>query len=191
VRIQRVIPFVFGLCLLTLGNGCATKALWQNGNLEAWNQAAADPRLSLYASKEPADVLVLYDEYHERSDATRTRAYWLNENQKLLEQHQAPHFVSANAAIALTALPVFPASTNLISLPPAYAIVATNGQSFTLHLEDGAVESHDLPVYNDHKGKIEKFALTPLATAADATILAGFLGYLYLGGVNSNYNPSY
>jgi len=40
--------------------------------------------------------------------------------------------------------------------------------------------THDLPFYNDQKGKVEKFALTPLATAADITIVGGFLGYCWL-----------
>lgn len=40
-----------------------------------------------------------------------------------------------------------------------------------------------MPFYNDQKGKIEKFALTPLATAADITIVGGVVGYWYLDGL--------
>jgi hypothetical protein len=183
MRIQRVILFVFGLILLAVGNGCATHALWKNDNLEAWNEPATDPHLRLFASKQPNDVLVVYDEYSERNDATHTRAYWLNQNQKLIDNRRAPHFVNADNAAGRTAIPVFTVSTNEVNLIPPYALVSTNGQSFALHLSGSAVESHDLPFYNDQKGKVEKLALMPLANVADVTILGGILGYIYLQGL--------
>jgi hypothetical protein len=191
MKTQYIIPFIFGLILLTLANGCTTQALWQNENLEAWKQPATSPNLRLFAAKQPDDILVVYDEYSERSGATHTRAYWLNQNQKRIDERHAPHFVDANNSLGCTAVPVVLASTNQIAFPLPYAVVATNGQFFTLHLNNGTIEPHDLPCYNDHKGKIEKFALTPLATAADVTIVGGFLGYLYLGGLNAGNNPSY
>jgi hypothetical protein len=181
MRIQSIIPFVFGLCLLTLGNGCATKALWENSNLEAWKEPATNPNLRLFAAKQPNDILIVYDEYSERSDATHTRAYWLNQNQKLIDERHAPHFVDPNSAVGCTAIPVLFVSTNGMNLPtPPYALLATNRQSFTLHLSDATAESHDLPFYNDQKGKVEKVALTPLANAADLTIVGGVFGYIFL-----------
>jgi len=180
MRIQRIIPLVFGLCLLTLGNGCATKALWETDGLEAWKQPTSDPGLRLFAAKQSDDILVVYDEYSERNDSLHRRAYWLNKNQKTIDDRRAPHFVDLNASAGCAAVPVVLASTNQITLPPPYAVVATNGQSFTLHLGNGLSESHDLPCYNDHKGKVEKLALMPIANVADATILGGFLGYFYL-----------
>jgi hypothetical protein len=186
MRTLRVIPFAFGLCLLILGNGCATKALWENNNLEAWKEPADSPNLRLFTAKQPADILVVYNEYSERSDKTYTRAYWLKENQKLINDRHSPHFVSTNVSAGCVAVPVILAGTNQITLAPPYAVVATNGQSFTLYLDSGTTESHDLPIYNDQKGKIEKFALTPLATAADITILGGVLGYCWLQGAASS-----
>lgn len=187
MRVQSIIPFVFGLCLLTLGNGCATKALWESGDLEAWKQPATNPNLRLFAAKQPNNILVVYDEYSERSDASHTRAYWLNQNQKLIADRRAPHFVDPRSAAGCAAIPVLFISTNEINLPtPPYALLATNSQSFTLHLSPDAVESHDLPFYNDQKGKVEKFALTPLATAADITIVGGILGYCWLEGAASS-----
>jgi len=186
MRTQRIILFVFGLCLLTLGNGCATKALWQNGNLEAWKEPATNPNLHLFAAKQAADILVVYDEYSERSDATHARAYWLKDNQKLIDNRHPPHFVSTNASVGCVAVPVVLAGRNQMTLPSPYAVVATNGQSFTLYLQDGTIEPHDLPFYNDRKGKVEKIALTPLANAADITILGGVLGYCWLEGAASS-----
>lgn len=143
MKTQPQIPFVFALFLLTIGNGCATKALWQNGNLEAWKQPATNPTLRLFAAKQSNDILVVYDEYSERNDATHTRAYWLIENQKLIDDRHAPHFVNPNLAADCSAIPVFPVSSNEMNLPaPPYALLATNSQSFTLHLP-GSVESYN------------------------------------------------
>jgi len=180
MKLQSIIPFVCGLCLSTLANGCVTKALWEGNGLEAWKQPADNPNLRLFAAKQPNDILVVYDEYSERSDATHTRAYWLNQNQQLIDTRHAPHFVDPNTAVGCAAIPVFPASTSGVNLPPSYALIATNNQSFTLHAHDGATESHDLPFYNDRKGKVEKLALTPLANAADLTIVGGIIGYACL-----------
>lgn len=181
MRIQRIIPFVFGLCLLTLGNGCATKALWENGSLEAWKQPATDPNLRLFTAKK--GILVVYDEYSERSDATHTRAYWLNQNQKLIEDRHAPHFVDPGSAAGCAAIPLLSASANETRLSPPYAVQATDSQSFTLHLPDGSTEEYNLPFYNDQKGKMEKVALTPLANVADLTIVGGVVGYFVLEGM--------
>jgi hypothetical protein len=181
MQTKYIVRLVFGLAVLILGNGCVTKHLWESSELEDWNQPAANSNLRVYQAEPKKDVLVIYDEYCERSDATRTRAYWLNENQKLISDRAMPHFVSTNSASGLTAVPVLLATTDQTQLPPLpYAIVETNGSSFTIHADGGTLGSHDLPVYNDRKGKVEKFVLTPLATTADLTIVGGFVGYLYL-----------
>jgi hypothetical protein len=178
---------LLAMCLV-LGNGCVTKHLWESGDLEAWNQPAANPNLHIFQATPGNDLLVVYDEYGERRDAARTRAYWLNENQKLTDQHRMPHFVSTNSISCLTAVPVLLAATNQTQMPtPPYAMVETNGQSFTLYSDSGTASQHDLPVYNDGKGKVEKFVLTPLATGADLTIVGGVIGYFCLEGLASSH----
>ena len=193
MKTKPILQLVFGMFLLILGNGCATSALWKNDNLEAFNQPNSNPNIRIFASKTHSDMLVLYDEYSERKDAAHTRAYWLNENEKLLEQRHMAHFVSTNSIFSLTPIPVMPATTNHIdSPPPPYAQIEFDQQSFTLFLDDHSQAGpYNLPVYNDGKGKVEKFALTPLATAADITIVGGLLGYFWLGGLASGYNSSY
>jgi len=53
-----------------------------------------------------------------------TRAYWLNENQKLIDDRAMPHFVSTNCASGLTTVPVLLAAIDQTQLPPLpYAIV--------------------------------------------------------------------
>jgi hypothetical protein len=178
---KHIVQFAFGLFLIALTNGCVTHALWENGNLEAWIQPAANPHLRLFAAKPPGDLLVVYDEYAERHDVTRTRAFWFNENEKLLAKHHMPHFSSTNSAAGLASVPVLLTGTNQSSFPPPpYAIVDITGQSFTLYLNDGDTASYDLPYYNDGNGKVEKFVLTPAAVTADATIVGSFIGLLYL-----------
>jgi hypothetical protein len=183
MKTKRIVPYVFGLFLLLLGNGCVTQKLWENDNLESWNEPAPNPRVGLFVDNQKGDMLVVYDELSERHSVTHTRAYWLNENEKLLEQRHAPHFVSTNLASALVPIPVLLVTTNQIAFPPPpYALVETNGRSFTLHL-DRDQNTYDLPNYNDGKGKVEKFALTPLANVADISIVGGVLGYYILQGM--------
>ena len=191
MKLQPIIPLVFGLCLLTLGNGCVTKALWEGNGLEAWKQPDANPDLRLFAAKQPADILVIYNEYNERSGATRTRAYWLTQNDKIIRDGHGPHFVDPNSAAGCAAIPVFLATTNDVNLSPPYALLATNGLSFTLHSPTGSAASYELPYYNDGKGKYEKFVMTPLATAADITIVGAIIGYIYAEGQTGGYNSAY
>lgn len=193
-HIVRFLP----LLLLTLGSGCATNALWNNGNLEAIKEPASNVNLHLFDSKRQNDLLVVYDEYSERNDGIHTRAYWLNENETLMKQRHAPHFVNTNLLRDLPSVPVFSqrlsSETNLMQM--FYAVVATNQQSFTLYSGNHEIGSHDLPFYNDGKGRVEKIALTPIAVTADLTIIGGvvviFCGYWYAASKSSTpiyYSP--
>jgi len=179
--IVRLLP----LLLLTLVSSCATKALWNNGNLEAIKEPASNVNFRLFDSKRKNDLLVIYDEYSERNDGIHTRAYWLNENEMLINQRHAPHFVNTNLMRNLPSVPVFhasaPSETNLTQ--PLYAIVATNQQSFTLYSGNREISSYDLPFYNDGKGRVEKIALTPIAVTADLTIIGGYIGVWCLYGL--------
>jgi hypothetical protein len=173
------------LLLLTLGNGCATQALWNNGRMEAVKEPANNVSLRLFDSKRQNDLLVVYDEYSERNDGIHTRAYWLNENEMRVNQRRAPHFTNTNLMQNLPSVPVFytsaPSETNLTQA--LYAIVATNQQSFTLYSGNREISSYDLPFYNDGKGRVEKIALTPIAVTADLTIIGGYIGVWGLYGL--------
>ena len=191
MKTKYIIQCVFALFLLILGNGCVTYALWHNDKLEAWNEPAPNPNLRIFVSNPHGDMLVVYDESSGRSGATHTRAYWLNENEELLERGRSPRFIGTNAVSSLTPIPVIPATTNHVDYPPPpFARIEFDTNSFTLFLagDDQGCPYH-LPVYNDGKGKVEKIALTPLANVADATLVAGFLGCLYLWGMSGG--PSY
>jgi hypothetical protein len=170
--------------LMALTGGCATKALWHNGKLDACNEPAGKLNLRLFEAKTQTNLLVVYNEFSERNEGVHTRAYWLEENQTRVGQHLAPHFTGANAGRNLAVVPVYyapiPAEKNL---PRSLcAVVATNQQCFTLYLEDRAIGTHDLPVYNDGKGQAERIALTPVAVAADVVLVGSVVGWIWLVG---------
>jgi hypothetical protein len=189
---------LFSPLLLALAGGCVTKALWDNEALEACRVPADKLNLRLFEGAPQTNLLVLYDEYSERNDAVHTRAYWLKDNQTQVDQHVRPHFAPFNSKDHLPSVPVFydpiPAG---MDLPHGLcAVVATNKQSFTLYVDNQAVGSHSLPVYNDGKGRIEKIALTPVAVTADLTVVGGCIAYLYVAANTEqanegNYSPIY
>jgi hypothetical protein len=166
---------------LVLASGCMTQKLWTNGTLETWNQPAANPNLHLFAAAQKQDVLVVYDEYSERHDATHARAYGMKENDKLINDRRKPHFVSTTAANGLKTVPILSDSTDPHALQvEQYALVCNDGQAFKLCSGTADFGSHSLPVYNDHVGKMEKAALTPVTATADLTIVGGIAGLIYL-----------
>jgi len=183
ISIVRQQLLILALLLPLLTGGCATHALWTEAQLDDWNEPATDSKLQLFDASRQKDFLVVYDEYSERHDSTRTRAYFLNQNEKRVEQGRKPHFVGAQISGELAPVPVLQtlplANTN--SPPAIYAIVSTNRQSFTIYRDEQRT-NHDLPVYNDGWGRTDRIALTPVAVVADLTIVGGCLGYVWLQG---------
>jgi hypothetical protein len=177
-NVLHLAPFLPLLLTLLLANGCATPALWNDGNLEACKEPAGNPNLRLFDATRRNDVLVVYDEYSERNDKVHTQAYWLGKNQARMDQQHAPHFASTKLMDDLPAVPVFTGSTPGVTntAPPLYAVMGTNQQSFTLYARGHPMGSHDLPVYNDGWGHVIKAGLTPVAVTADITIIGGVVG---------------
>jgi hypothetical protein len=169
------------LLLPLLAGGCATNALWNKTELDAWNEPTDSTKLQLFDDNRQKDFLVVYDEYSERHDSTRTRAYFLNQNETRVEQGQKPRFVSAKLSRELPPVPVLqtlPLSATNFS-PVFYAVVSTNKQSFTIY-SGGQGTNHDLPVYNDGWGRTDRIALTPVTVVADLTIVGGIAGFWVL-----------
>lgn len=168
------------LLLPFFGSGC-TYALWTNGNLDAYKEPALSPNLRLYESKQKNDILVVYKEYTERNNSTNARAYWLNKNDKRVENQYAPAFVRKRSANHLTPIPVFYSVPEKADLTRgSYAVCETNQQSFELFSNGREIGSFNLPVYKDRRGCIEKIALTPFAVSADVTVVASCAGIYYL-----------
>ncbi|HEV2436281.1 MAG TPA: hypothetical protein VG077_09810 [Verrucomicrobiae bacterium] len=172
------------LWLPLLTGGCATEALWNKAQLDAWNEPADNSRLQLFDAGQHKDFLVIYEEYSERHDSTRTRAYFLNRNEKRIKQGRKPHFVSARWSHQLPPVPV--SQTQLESgtnFPQTnYALISTNTQSFTIYSGRQKID-YSLPVYNDGRGQIYRVALTPVAVTVDLTIVGGLLGCWFIYGL--------
>jgi len=178
------------LLLPLLSGGCVTHALWTNGYLDDVNEPDTSVSPQLYEAKSHQDLLVIYREYSERGDKYRSRAYWLNQNEKRVTQNQRPHFVGTNQMRGLAPVTILPAPVEPGTNPPPvfYAVIQTNRQSFILYAGGSEIGSHDLPVYNDGLGKYERLALTPLAVTADLTIIGCVVGFWCLEGMAENPN---
>ena len=169
------------LWLPLLADGCATNALWNKTDLDAWNEPAQNAGVRLFEARHKKDFLVVYDEYSERHDSIHTRAYFLNQNQKDVAQGQKPHFVDARLSHKLPPVPIFEtlpeSSANF--LQTNFAVLSTNQQSFTIYSGKEKTD-YSLAVYNDGRGQIYRIALTPVAVTADLTIVGGFLGCWFI-----------
>jgi len=182
------------LLMLMFSGGCATHALWTETSLDAFNEPADESGLRVFNAERKKDWLVVYDEYSERSDSIYTRAYFLNANQKRIEQRRCPDFVSTNSVRGLKPVPIFLAmnapSTN--PSPSFYVLAQTNNLSFTLYDGTKSSGSYTLPVYNDGKARVVRTALTPASVAADVTIVGGILGCWFIYGLaQSGYSTSF
>ena len=166
---------------LALTGGCATRAVWGNDHLEAWNEPAANLNLRLYDVPARHDFLVVYTEHSERREKLRTRAYFLNENEPRLAAKDAPHFVNPKLMAKYPPVPVYSQSLAVTNAPSdlTYAVLETNGISFLLYQPDAELpEEHVLPIYNDGIGKYERAALLPPAVVVDTTVLAVWGGLI-------------
>lgn len=154
--------------------------VWDKGAFDASNMPANNSNLRLYEAKQRNDVLVVYNEYSERKKTVRPRAYLVNENEDRIAHEKAPQFVSlgTNWIRKLSAVPVYPCVSNAVPAVDLYAVYATNHQSFTLYSSNRALNSYNLPFYDDGVGRKERIMITPLTVAADMVIVAGVVAIL-------------
>jgi len=169
------------LLLPLLTGGCMTHALWTESPLDTWNEPAVSPNLRVFHDERRDNLLVVYDEFSDRHETTKARAYFLNLNQPPSSQER-PHFVSVNTASGLAPVPVF--CTVPTNPPDLFCTVAdTNSPSFKASSSGRETGPYQLPVYNDGMGQVERVALTPVAVTLDLTIIGGVIVYcwLYIG----------
>ncbi|HXR04445.1 MAG TPA: hypothetical protein VN836_07035 [Verrucomicrobiae bacterium] len=177
-------PLTIALLLTLLTGGCATDALWNKTDLDAWNEPAQNPDVHLFDARQKKDFLIVYDEYSERHDSVHPRAYFLNRNQERVAQGQKPHFVSTRCSHKLPPVQTFqtPPESNTNFSQTTYAVMASNKQSFTI-FSGAEKKEYSLAVYNDGRGQKVRIALTPFAVTTDLTILGGVLGCWFLYGL--------
>ena len=154
--------------------GCATSALWREGQFASFHEPATPSNLALYQSATNREVLVGFDELGERDNAIRRRYYWVNPDHAPFKNPHQPKFVPEGERMRLTPIPIVagPIAQPLTNAPFG---VCTNGQEFTLFV--GAKESgpFQLPVYDDGSGRTKQVLLTPVTVVADVTVIGGFL----------------
>ena len=149
--------------------------------MDEWNSPATNPNLRLFHDSRQDDFLVVYDEYSSRHYTTNTRAFFLYQNQKPLDEHTRPHFVSTNLVGGLPPVPVFSLMTTNVEGP--FFAVNMNSENFTLFSDRRKSGSYSLPFYNDGVGRLERTAWTPLTVTADLTIVGGFLALICWEGL--------
>src|ERR1035441_6685926 len=123
------------VCVAVLLSGC-TSALWEKERFARYHWPANPPNLRLFYSEPARDVLAEYDEASEGTATVQHRAYWLEPHALAVTAERQPQFVAVTNVQDLVVVPV---TENVTRLPPSayqglYAVVSTNGQSFSLYL---------------------------------------------------------
>jgi hypothetical protein len=158
-------------------SGCATSKVWEEGQFARFHEPATPANLRLFQSDRSGDVLVEYDEWRDGDESIRRRAYWLEPNRERVQARRKPRFVPIDRASGLAAIPATGAPPGAGDAPveKRYAVIPTQSQAFVLYSAEQKVGDYELPVYQDASGRVLQVALTPIAVAADLTIVGGYL----------------
>ncbi len=127
---------------------------------------------------------MVYDEMN-NSDKPKPRAYYLFQNEKLIENRRKPAFVSPDKAGTLSPIPVYKTESEIENPTnlELYAVSSTNNTSFKLLSKNKNIGEFYLPVYKDGMYQMKKAFLLPLAVGADATIVGGYIAVQCLPGL--------
>ncbi len=165
------------LCPAVLLSGC-TGILWEKERFAHCHWPANPPGLRLSYSESARDVLAEYSEKAEGTTAVERRAYWIQRDARKVQTDRRPRFVSVTNSQELAEVPVVDAPTNspALSYGGLYAVVATNGESFTLYRRERTPTVYRLPVYYAGSGqRVKQVLLTPFAVATDATVVGAVI----------------
>ena len=166
---------ILTLCQAVLLSGC-TSALWEKERFSRCHWPANPSNLRLFYSEPARDVLAEYDEASEGTTTVQRRAYWLEPNALAVAAERQPRFVSVTNTQDLLIVPITDTLTNP---PPSvshglYAVVATDGLSFSLCPGQKEPTVYRLPLYFTGSGqRVKQVLLTPFAVATDLTIVGG------------------
>ena len=174
MKLKHWFCFILLVAAMAFSSGCATSALWQEGQFARFHEPARPPNLHLFYSAHRASVLVQYDESNEGNESIRQRAYWLKPGHDPEKNLGKPRFVSVDAAQDLSPIPVVDSpATAPPGIPGYYAVAGTKDSGFSLRSGEQTVGSYELPVYKDASGRTKQVLLTPLTVVADLTIIGG------------------
>lgn len=173
------------LLMVAVLSGCATPALWKEKNRIGTFAPADNPRIALYESSQPSDVLVVFEQHIVNSDAQTRRAYYLFVNEPVIVAGGKPQFVSPAKVDTLPQIPMRspeePVADCLVQ--SAYcAVMKPQGDGFQLYRDQDLVGDYKLPKYAATKNLTGRILLTPLAVGADAVITGAVLFTLGAAG---------
>jgi hypothetical protein len=175
----KFVWLILTLCQAVLLSGC-TSALWEKDRFARCHWPANPPNLRLFYSEPARDVLAEYDEVSEGTPTVQRRAYWLEPNARAVAAERKPQFVSITNTQDFMMVPITDSLTN----PPSsayqglYAVVATDGLSFSLCPGQKEPTVYGLPVYFTGSGqRVKQVLLTPFAVATDVTIVGGVVSW--------------
>jgi hypothetical protein len=157
-------------------SGCATPALWKNASSADPLVPASNPRLELYESSRPADVLVVFDQRVPDLNRNTRRAYYLFANALIIEAGGKPQFVNPSKGRNLTPIPLRAPEDPLpdgLDLPGYCAVLKPESGGFLLYRDRELAGSYGLPRYGEKKRLAWKILLTPMAVALDAAAVGG------------------
>jgi hypothetical protein len=167
---------VLGLCAV-LGSGCATKALWEEGQFARFREPAMPAELELFRSDDAGKVLVVYDEEADDGSERRRRAFWADLNVQPPDNPRRPRFVGTELMNGLERVPVVEEAA-----AKDFSAVMSGARGFTLFKDGQEVWSYRLPVYEDGSARMKQIVLTPLTIVADITVMGGILAFWSLSG---------
>jgi hypothetical protein len=111
----------------------------------------------------------------------------LEQNTARLEARRNPRFVKVQHEADLSPIPAITAPPMGGDGPAAHHCAIISNQAFALYSGENKIGTYELPVYADASGRVKQVAITPLAVAADLTIVGGVL-FVWVwsgGGFNS------
>jgi len=114
-------------------------------------------------------------------------AYWLAEKAARLQAQRNPRFVTAQHDADLSPIPEIEARPVDGDASNGHHCAIISNQDFVLYSGQTKIGSYELPVYADASGGVKQVAITPIAVAADLTIVGGVL-FVWVwsgGGFNS------
>jgi hypothetical protein len=165
---------VLVLCA-ALGSGCATKALWEEGQFARFHEPAAPPNLEVFEGG--GKMLVVYDEERDEGAGRKRRAFWADLDAEPPQQPYRPRFVRVEPAEGMR-----PLAIGEVAAATDFSAVTNVVQGFTLFKDGKEVWVYRLPIYEDSSGRMKQIALTPLTVVADLTIFGGVLVFYSLSG---------
>ncbi len=184
--LARSLNCLLAVLLAGLGSGCntiqdhsLTYALWSDSRDASHCRPQADPKLKLFASEQPPDVLVEYDAVSDRSKGVQRRAYFLNANARRLADSKPPRFVEVRRETGLAPIPIVSAESQTNSPVSTNVVFAVcQDGTFTLYRPESSPEFCVLPYYQDGiiVNSWKRVSLTPFVLTEEVVVDTAVIG---------------